>query len=119
MNKYQLALEIILNEIIEEFSWLSLEKEYQFAKSIGRKWRADYALINKVVVDPDILIEYEGLPGFSRKSRHTTRSGYSNDLEKYNKAAELGCIVLRYSMVQLESPEEVKRQIKTVIENLL
>lgn len=71
---------------------VELATEYYFAKP--RMWRADWALIGKPG-GLKVLIEYEGL--FSKKSRHTTASGFSGDTEKYNAAALAGWIVLRYT----------------------
>lgn len=55
-----------------------------------RKFRFDWA-IPKLM----IAIEYEGI--FSKKSGHTTISGYTKDCEKYNSAQILGWTVLRYT----------------------
>lgn len=55
-----------------------------------RKFRFDYANKKKM-----IAIEYEGI--YSRKSRHTTQSGYTKDTIKYNLASSLGWIVYRYT----------------------
>lgn len=55
-----------------------------------RKWRFDFAIL-----DRKIAIEYEGI--HSGKSRHTTRSGYASDVEKYRESAKLGWTVLRYT----------------------
>ena len=56
----------------------------------NRKFRFDWAI-------PDLMIaiEYEGI--FSKKSGHTTISGYTKDCEKYNSAQLLGWKVLRYT----------------------
>jgi len=65
-------------------------KELMFAKP--RRWRFDYAIPDKM-----IAIEYEGGMGtFSGKSRHTTKEGYTGDLQKYNRAVVMGWKVLRY-----------------------
>lgn len=65
---------------------LTLESEYKFHHE--RKWRFDWAL-------PAIkcAIEYEGI--YSAKSRHTTRSGFVGDVEKYNAATVAGWKVIR------------------------
>ena len=69
---------------------VSFETEYKFLPN--RKFRFDFA-----IPDKKIAIEYEGL--ISRKSRHTTIKGYSNDTEKYNLAAINGWCVLRYTIL--------------------
>lgn len=65
------------------------EREYPFAKSIGRKWRADF------FVYPDLLVEIEG--GAWSGGRHTRGSGFTKDIEKYNCATHLGYRLLRYT----------------------
>lgn len=74
------------------------EREYPFAKSIGRKWRADF------FVYPDLLVEIEGATyygknkdGSMRLGRHQTAKGFSADCEKYNAATLLGYRLLRYT----------------------
>jgi len=57
-----------------------------------------------------VLIEYEGIS--SRKSRHTTVTGFTNDCEKYNQAQLTGWKVLRYTVLN-------KSQFFTDIESLL
>lgn len=47
-------------------------------------------------LDKKLAIEYEGIFG-GGKSRHTTVSGYTGDVEKYNAAQSLGWTVLRIS----------------------
>ena len=67
--------------------------EYRFHPT--RKWRFDYAFPDKM-----IAVEVEGLV-YRGKSRHTNNSGYKGDLEKYNAAACLGWLVLRFSQDML------------------
>ena len=55
-----------------------------------RKWRFDFAIPERM-----IAFEYEGI--FSRKSRHTTISGFTGDCEKYNEAQLLGWKVFRFT----------------------
>ena len=55
-----------------------------------RQWRFDFAVASK-----KIAWEYEGL--MSKKSRHTTISGFTGDTEKYNEAASQGWRVFRYT----------------------
>lgn len=74
---------------------LTIEKipfveEYRFSKE--RKFRFDFAIPEK-----RIGIEFEGV--MSKKSRHTTVSGYSKDSEKYNLAVKEGWRVLRYTIL--------------------
>lgn len=63
-------------------------EEFKFHPT--RKWRFDLCFPDK-----KLAVEYEGI--FSKKSRHTTVSGYSGDVEKYNAVAALGWKILRYT----------------------
>lgn len=67
---------------------LKLIEEHRFHSE--RRFRADWAII-----ELNLLIEYEGL--FSKKSRHTTASGFTTDTEKYNLCQIEGWRVLRYT----------------------
>lgn len=61
-----------------------------------RKWRFDIAIPAQ-----KIALEYEGI--MSRKSRHTTVTGYTKDCEKYNAATIAGWRVLRYNAINYKS----------------
>ena len=71
-----------------ENSGLFFIPEYRFDDK--RKFRFDWA-----IPDHMIAVEYEGI--FSEKSGHTTLSGYTKDVIKYNLAAKKGWKVLRYT----------------------
>lgn len=80
----------------------NLHLEVKFAED--RRFRFDYA--NPVL---KIAVEYEGI--FSKKSRHTTQSGYSKDTEKYNLAASLEWKVYRYTSKTYKNIiKEIKKQ---------
>ena len=79
-----------------------LIKEFEFAKSAGRKFRADFAYPKLM-----ILIEVEGVK-WNDVTRHTFKSGYENDCRKYNLAAKLGYRVLRYTGSMIESGEAIQ-----------
>ena len=68
--------------------------EYKFHET--RQWRFDIAIPSL-----KIAIEYEGI--MSRKSRHTTVTGYTKDCEKYNAATIAGWRVLRYNAINYQS----------------
>ncbi len=77
----------------EIMNWLAqmditFETEYKFLPD--RKFRFDIAIIQLKVA-----IEYEGL--MSKKSRHTTVTGYTRDATKYNLAQAAGWRVFRYT----------------------
>lgn len=71
---------------------LSLHREYRFTSD--RRWRFDWAIINHVI-GLKVAFEYEGI--YSTKSRHTTTTGFNGDVEKYNRAAQEGWKVLRFT----------------------
>lgn len=84
----------IFSILISLFGEDGVYKEYRFSET--RRYRADFAIpILK------ILVEYEGL--ISAKSRHTTRTGYTNDCTKYNEAQKLGWRVFRYTALNYEN----------------
>ena len=83
---------------------LTLSTEYRFDQT--RKWRVDYAIESL-----KIAIEYEGI--FSRKSRHTTITGFTGDVEKYNHAQRLGWTVYRYTAKNYKSVlEDLRNYVK-------
>ena len=55
-----------------------------------RRWRIDFA-----IVDLKIGIEIEG--GVWANGRHTRGKGFIEDMEKYNAAATLGWVILRFT----------------------
>jgi len=61
--------------------------EYEFAKGIGRKWRADYCWPLE-----RLILEVEG--GLWTGGRHSSGTGAIADLEKYSEAAILGYRVI-------------------------
>lgn len=67
---------------------VSLVREHRF--DTERKWRFDFAIPSMM-----IAVEYEGI--FSPTSRHTHIKGFQGDIAKYNKAAQLGWKVLRFT----------------------
>lgn len=73
-----------------------IEAEYKFAPD--RKFRTDWKISKN---GKSCLVEYEGL--VSRKSRHLTLSGFTNDCTKYNLAQLLGFVVLRYTLFNFDN----------------
>ena len=67
-------------------------QEYRFHPK--RKWRFDFALPGRKVA-----IEIEGLTASG--GRHQSIKGFSNDCEKYNRAAIMGWTVLRFTQKHL------------------
>ncbi|OBW43517.1 hypothetical protein AB670_00047 [Chryseobacterium sp. MOF25P] len=85
-------------------SGLEFQEEFRFDEI--RKFRFDWA-IEKY----RIAIEYEGI--FSEKSGHTTISGYTKDVTKYNLATKLGWQILRYTA---DNYLEIENDLKLLIE---
>lgn len=94
------------------------EREYRFAKHIGRQWRFDFAFLDPYFV----AVEFEGVvvrpmwdqvaPGQYKRvtvmtGRHATITGFREDLRKYMKAAELGWLVLRIEKDMVKSGEAI------------
>lgn len=69
-------------------------RELKFA--LPRDFRADFAW-------PDfrVLVEIEGGGGLGR---HTSREGFERDCEKYNIAARLGYVVIRFTPSMMRKP---------------
>lgn len=79
--------------------------EYRFDSE--RRWRFDYAW-------PDFKVAVEQEGAVWVQGRHTRGSGFVKDMEKYNRAAELGWRVLRYQPKDLLKTATLA-QIKTTI----
>lgn len=80
---------------------LLLETEYQFDEK--RKWRFDWAF-------PAVLtaVEYEGLFRKDKgKTGHTSITGVMRDIEKYNRAAELGWTIIRVAAHNYKSVHQI------------
>ena len=73
--------------------------EYKFHPA--RRWRFDYAWEKQKVA-----VEIEG--AIWTRGRHVRGSGYIKDCEKYNKAQEMGWVVLRYATGHIEYTQVAK-----------
>lgn len=67
---------------------IPFEREFMFAKDIGRRWRSDF------YIEPDILVEIEG--GVFSGGAHTRGKHFISDCEKYNTATLMGYRVFRF-----------------------
>lgn len=63
-------------------------REYRFHPT--RQWRFDYAI-------PDLRIAIEIDGGIWINGRHNRASGYIGDMDKFNAAATLGWVVLKFT----------------------
>lgn len=95
-------LETHLQEI-EGTTWVS-----EFAFHPTRRWRFDLAEVSL-----KIAAEAEG--GTWQGGRHVTGKGFENDIEKYNSAAILGWVVLRFTTGQIMSGK-AKDTVKRLLE---
>lgn len=86
-------------------------REFRFHPE--RKWRFDAAW-----PEAKVAVELEG--GIWSRGGHVRGSGYRRDMEKYNAAAALGWVVLRYCANDLEmSPVQTVETIWTILEDRL
>ncbi|WP_218696392.1 DUF559 domain-containing protein [Acinetobacter harbinensis] len=95
------------SELVIQLKALKIEFEQEFKFHPKRKWRADFHLVEKM-----ILVEVEG--GIWSGGRHTRGKGYLGDMEKYNAATVMGYQVLRFSTEQVTSGLAIQ-QIEGVI----
>lgn len=87
---------------------LDVEKEYIFHPK--RKWRFDYA-----ISEHKIAIEIDG--GVWINGRHNRPKGYLKDLEKFNAAATMGWVVLKFTpdeQYRVATFETIKETIKNI-----
>ena len=83
-------LERTFDTLLRQISQNTLmpEKEYGFAKKLGRRWRFDRAW-----PEHKVAVELEG--GVYTQGRHTRGKGFEADCEKYNQATAMGWRVFR------------------------
>lgn len=77
------------------------EREYAFAKDLGRRWRFDFAW-----PDQKLAVEVEG--GIWAAGRHNRPLGMMADMVKYNAATILGWRVLRVAGPHIKSGEALE-----------
>ena len=93
--------------ILRSVTKIDFQAEYRFCE---RRWRFDFA-------EPNVKLAIEIEGGVWIKGRHIRGSGFIKDIEKYNKAIELGWTILRYTPQQLNKTETYS-QIKNIYNNL-
>ena len=87
-------------------------KEYRFHPV--RKWRFDYAI-------PSLKIAIECDGGVWTGGRHVRPQGYIREMEKFNAAAELGWVVLKFTPQQIMTHDTIvllRTTIKRRVEEL-
>lgn len=80
-------------------------KEYRFHPT--RQWRFDYAI-------PDLRIAIEIDGGIWINGRHNRASGYLGDMEKFNTAATLGWVVLKFTPQEQYSQKTLELITQTI-----
>jgi very-short-patch-repair endonuclease len=80
-------------------------REHRFCE---RGWRFDFAWPDK-----KIAVEVEGGTQWG-KSRHSFGAGFERDVCKYNRAAVLGWIVLRFSTRMVTSGEAINELLEVL-----
>jgi len=73
-------------------------REYQFAKP--RRWRFDFAIPGR-----KIAIEVDGATWTG--GRHTSGSGFTKDMEKFNEAGLLGWRIFRVTPQQVKNGQAI------------
>lgn len=80
-------------------------REYRFHPT--RQWRFDYAI-------PDLRIAIEIDGGIWINGRHNRASGYLGDMEKFNTAATLGWVVLKFTPQEQYSQKTLELITQTI-----
>ncbi len=101
-NKEKMYIKTTLDKFCKEHN-LILVEELKFLTD--RKFKFDYA-----IEEIKLAVEYEGIK--SKKSRHTTLTGYSTDSTKYNLAGLDGWTILRYTTLTYKNIDKNLTNIK-------
>jgi very-short-patch-repair endonuclease len=102
-KQYDFFITTIRNEFATE-----IIEEYPFAKDQGRKWRIDFYLPEYC-----LAIEIEG--GTLSRSRHTSKTGFLKDIEKYNELTAKGIRLIRFTPQMLVGEMRYVRELLTKI----
>jgi very-short-patch-repair endonuclease len=83
----------------------AFEREYVFAKSIGRRWRFDFAFLEpwRIAVEVEGLVVRRIGGQLVTQGRHANVDGFRGDCEKTAWAAVLGWTVLRFERDQVKN----------------
>ncbi len=94
------AAELLLEEQLRQ-AGIPFDREFSFAKEMGRRWRADFAVRGRLwTTAPSVLVEIDG--GGYIAGRHSRGLGMEHDCEKASAAAILGYRVIRLTPSQVE-----------------
>ena len=100
------------------FGLPAVTREHHFAKSMGRRWRFDFAFI-----DHKLAVEVEGV--VVRRvgkqvvvgGRHGSIKGFKDDCIKYASAAILGWTVLRFEQSQIKDRTAIDYTMRALAAN--
>jgi len=91
------------------------ERQCTFAKSLGRKWRFDFAFRPfRIAVEIEGLVvrRIAGVPVVM--GRHATITGIAEDMLKYNSAALLGWTVLRFRQADVKPKRAIEMTMRVL-----
>ena len=91
--------EILLATQLEQ-AGIPFEREYRFARMLGRKWRSDFYVHDGRFGVNALLVEIDG--GGWVQGHHSRGKGIEDDAEKQSAAAILGYRVIRLTPKQVE-----------------
>jgi len=97
---------LIFPQLCKKILGINCIPEYRFHKK--RKWRFDFAI-------PELKIAIEIDGGVWTQGRHNRGSGYVKDLQKFNAAAAMGWLILKFTPDQLDKNETFQLIKETVI----
>ena len=100
----------LFTRLCKELINVECVKEYKFHDT--RRWRFDYAF-----PEYKIAVEIDG--GIWQYGRHNRAKGYIADMEKFNEAAKLGWVVLKFTpkeQYKIETFKAIKAAINTARE---
>jgi very-short-patch-repair endonuclease len=102
-NKAEILLWQHLQEVASKELW-SIGKEYQFAPP--RRWKFDFMVYDDCP-KMRLGIEIEGGAWIKCGGAHNRGQGFIDDMEKYNHAALMGYLVLRFTPQQVLNGEAI------------
>ena len=93
-------------------------REHHFAKSLGRRWRADFCWPEPWM----LIVEIEGLVvrrlagQLVVMGRHASIKGFKDDAIKYASAAMLGFHVLRFEQSQVKDRTAIEYTMRVLLQ---